>query len=102
MNTKFFEYVQQLMELGIRMDLFIDANHIFCADLNTQGKSSCVLQLEGDKIKAYRRYNRVDEVRDLDHIIELVYDCAHGRSYFSEEWLKVFKDKDLGDPRGPM
>jgi hypothetical protein len=101
MNMNFFKYIEQLMELGIRLDLYIDSSdHYFCADLNTQGKSSCVLKREGDKVIAYRRYNRVDEVKDLEQLIALVHGCAHGRSYFSGEWLKVFEDRNLTNPCG--
>ena len=98
----FFKTIEQLTDLGINMNLYLSSDHIFCADLNTQGKSPCVLQREGDKIIAYRRYNRVDEVKDLEHIIELVHGCAHGRSYFSPEWLKIFKDRGYTNPLGNM
>lgn len=71
-------------------------------DLNTQAKSECILKAEGDGIVAYRRYGRRDVVRDFDHLLNIVWECGHGRSYFSSVWLQVFEDFGLEDPRGDM
>ena len=75
-------------------------NEIFSIDMNTGGKSACRLRLEPDGIKAYRRYDRVDTVKDFNDVVDLVYDCCHGRNYFNSGWLQVFKNYNMKDPRG--
>lgn len=61
-------------------------------NLNTMAKSSCILTLEDGKVYANRRYGRKDEVTDLDHLIELVSECDHGRGYFDSNWVRIIKE----------
>ena len=87
------------LDRGCRFELFSDAG-ILTIDLNTGAKSGCQLKLEPGGVKAYRRYDRVDTVETFEDVMWVVHGCAHGRDFFSQEWLDIFKDNGISDPRG--
>lgn len=86
------------LSLGCVISLSVECG-VVTVDLNTQAKSHCILRVINGEILAYRRYDRVDKVTSLDDLMEIIRGCAHGKSYFSGDWLKVFRDLELEDPR---
>ncbi len=88
------------LDAGCNFEISKDGKGVVCIDLNTMAKSGCDLRIEDGKIIAYRRYNRIDEVETFGDILSIVHDCAHGRDYFNESWIDVFKDNGMSDPRG--
>ncbi len=93
------EMLEPAFEHGCKFDIYKEEG-VACVDLNTMAKSGCDLRIEDGKIIAYRRYNRIDEVETFGDILSIVHDCAHGRSYFNEAWVDVFKANGMSDPRG--
>lgn len=77
-------------------------NGNFCADLNTEAKSYCVLVCQDGKIMAHRRYNQIDEVKSFKDVLDAVYGCGHGRSFFSQPWLDLLNDYGYESPLGNL
>jgi hypothetical protein len=95
------ELLKPALELGCSFEWSHD-NGVIVIDLNTGAKSGCKLKIDGDAVMAYRRYDRIDAVTSFDDVLRLVHECAHGRSYFDEGWLRVFDFYAMDDPRGPL
>lgn len=89
------------MESGCEIILTVKNGNIF-ADLQTKGKSDCFLVSKEDGIVAYRRYGREDKVEDFAHLLDLVYDCCHGRPFFCQKWVDLLNERGYGDPRGTL
>ena len=94
------EMLEPALDHGCKFDISKDGSGVVCIDLNTMAKSGCDLRIEDGKIFAYRRYHRIDEVNSFSDILSFVHDCAHGRDYFNESWVDVFKANGMSDPRG--
>ena len=85
---------------GCRISIYKD-NDKLMLDLDTGAKSHCHLELqESGKIIAHRRYDRVDEVGDYQHLLDLVWSCGHGRSYFNYAWVGVLEANGFNSPVG--
>lgn len=102
-NTVFsmLDLLKPALDSGCTFELYTDEG-IICIDLHTGAKSGCVVKIENGEYVAYRRYNRRDVFTDFDELVSLVHDCGHGRSYFSNDWLKVFLKMGYSDPRGNL
>ena len=96
------ELLKPALDEGCMFEIYLDQDKTFCINLNTEAKSECVLKIEEDGLKAYTRYNGVNYVSSFEDVLEIVEDCACGRSYFSEYWLKVLKSHGMVDPRGTL
>lgn len=96
-------FIEPLIRIGVQVTInYCHQTDEIWIDLNTGAKSHCHLYFEGHTIIAYRRYDRVDLVESLDHLVKMVHECAHRRSFFDTYWLKVFEEFGLDDPRGVL
>ena len=89
------------MEAGCEIIISLK-DGVLWADLQTMAKSDCYLECLPDGIYAHRRYGRKDKVEDLEHLLELVHGCGHGRSFFSLTWCDFFKAKGMESPCGDL
>ena len=94
-----FNLIDPILRHGVTIEAYYE-NDKLCVDLNTQAKSGCVLRVVNNEIIAYKRYGIEDKISNLDDLLESVYDCCHGRNYFSSDWLDVFNSYGFPDPRG--
>jgi hypothetical protein len=95
------ELLREPMLHGCEITLSLN-NGILWADLQTQAKSHCYLECSRDGIFAHRRYGRKDKVEDFRHLLDLVHDCGHGRSFFSSKWCALFRANGMESPCGPL
>ena len=91
------DLIEEPLKFGCLVEMTM-VDNIYNFNLSTGAKSSCILKLEHDKIVAYRRYDRVDVVEDYNSLLWLVHDCAHGRDFFSSDWLAVFEANGIDNP----
>lgn len=99
---EFMEMITPALDAGVRVSVYKDSEGRITIDLDTRGKSFCIVKIEDDEFVAYRRYDRVDTVRDFSHLVTLVHDCCHRRGFFNDAWIPVFRDEFLEDPRGNL
>ena len=81
------------LQAGINMSIYYCNRGLFHVDLDLKAKSNCILTIKENKLIANRRYNREEEVEGLDHLLELVSECGHGRGYFDYHWAEYLKQK---------
>lgn len=100
-SPELLELLREPLNAGCEIRLSVHENHIR-ADMDTQGKSSCILEDTPEGIFAHRRYDRKDKVNSPEELRKLVHDCCHGRQFFSEKWLTLFETHGMNDPRGTL
>lgn len=96
-KMKIFDLIQPALDIGCEFKIY-NEDGIFCINLNTHAKSSCILKQKSDGIYAYRRYDKVDKVNNFNHLIEIVLGCAHHRNFFNDDWLEVFEEYGYKNP----
>ena len=93
------EVIAQLIFEGIEISISTDfaVNTEIQYDTNIGAKSHLYLYvMEDGRLEARRRYDRVDTVRDFDHLMLLALDCMHGRKFITHSWAKLF-EKHFGE-----
>jgi len=106
-NTSIISDLEDILKLlepalrrGLVFKVYIE-RAVACVDLDTRAKSECILKKTPMGIKAFMRYDVVKPVQDFNDVLLAVQDCAHGRTFFNEDWVRVLKDYDFFDPRCP-
>jgi hypothetical protein len=99
MNKDLLTLLKEPLSRGCVFSLETEGD-FFVVGLNTEAKSECILKCKEDGIYAHRRYDRVDKVDSYEHLLELIYECRHGRSFFSKEWFSILKDHGYKFPTG--
>lgn len=97
--TQLLTILAPALKHGCIFELSCD-DDVYTIDLNTRAKSQCIIKIEDGKFVAYRRYGKQDEFTNFDELIEIVHECAHGRSYFDSGWLAVFQEFQMENPCG--
>ncbi len=89
MFEKLLTLLEEPLAEGLEVNLKLEGGKVPFVDLNTMGKSYCHLRLEDGVVVAYRRYDQKDVVETYEELLDLVYDCVHGRSFFNKVWLDI-------------
>jgi len=90
------KFIEPLLDRRCNFIIYKEGNTP-CIDLNTMAKSECILKKENEALYAYRRYNKIDRISTLGDLIDIVYECHCGRSYFNTMWTSIFEEYGLGD-----
>jgi hypothetical protein len=96
-----FELLEEPLREGLYVTIYYQNGNLW-ADLNTQAKSQCILECREDGIYAHRRYDRVDKVKNYEHLLQLIVECGHGRSFFSADWWNILEKHNLKPDVGSL
>lgn len=81
---------------GIAVKVYMDPeSKMLCADMDTQGKSECILVQTIDGIVAKMRYGRSEKVDSFEDVVYAVSSCQCGRGYFNSRWLVIFEQYEI-------
>lgn len=91
MLNKLLIILHPLLERGLKISLW-RADGKINVDLDTQGKSACIIEINMNKFIVYRRYNRRDHIATIEDIVSVVEGCVHGRDYFNPIWIDYIRE----------
>lgn len=97
------EAVLLVLRNGGRVDLHLNKEHDYIEyNLNTGMRSGLSLYEKDNKVWAITRYNKDEEMLDINNVVDTSHDCLCHRDYAAYAWIKILNEYgySIGDVRG--